>query len=734
MKRVSALLLGFLLAWGAVAADDRPPLSAEEQDMILLDYLRATGQPLNIQATAAAEALSLSTAEAVHEDEMPLKCGMAAIAAFQINRDRLDRGRMSALGVTVATRPVLSDSVASPEGWFRIHYTKTGVDSCYQPNVDSDLDGVPDYVEAVAIIADSCYRKAVIDMGYPPAPRDDFYPSGGDSLYDIYLVALPGNYYGLTFLDSVQIGGFGSLEATSFIELDNDYRQLFGYADRPLDAVRVTLAHEYSHGIQFGMDFTEAEGFPSAFRGYWMEMSAVWMEEEQYDDLNDYYGYLPYYFRDPTISMQRFLSIGDNHAYASAVFPMYLSQTYDQSIVKDIWQRCRDLGQGHQFWVATDLELLERSSNAVNLPIAFREFALWNYFTGVRSDIAPNDIGYEEKRNYPTIIDDSIEVHSSYPVVESFQNNRSEPQHNAAGYMRFDGTGEMIDRYFACGTVDPGNLCVVRFADQTCTDSTEILASGLPAGCDSPADTCVIGTGCADTTVLKIDSTFLVEAFLDSLRQPWGLSIIYHLKNSPDSVEVEQGLLATPTPQLFGIDVLNVDRYCAVTMILTAATAYQTRHFSDTHHIKVAYVVQETRPPVPVNVCVPREDPNFLKNRKALIFYPYPNPAVVSQLDTVYFKFRIPTTSVSLPRCERPFAVVDLFTVAGEYLTTVEQEIRADIDPGDGVYEYAISWDLRTQGRSRVAGGVYLAVARLYCDKSRADLLAEEKTKVAVIR
>lgn len=734
MKRLMILaVMTFGIAAGNFAVE-AALLRPEEQDAILLDYLRATGQPFNAEARSTAEALALSLGVEHDDTDAPHKCGMSAVAAFQINRDRLDKDRMAALGVSLATRPVLSDSIASPQGWFRIHYTKTGNDACYQPTIDSDGDGIPNYIEAVAVIADSCYRKAVIDMGYPPAPRDDFYPSGGDSLYDIYLVNLPGNYYGLTYLDSLQIGGFGSQEATSFIVIDNDYSLLFDYSNRPLDAVRVTLAHEYFHGIQFGMDFTEAEGFPTAFRGYWMEMSAVWMEEQQYDNINDYYFYLPYYFSDPTISLQRFASTGDNHAYASAVFPLYLSQKYGQTIVRDIWQGCRDLGQGHQFWFALEQALLTVSGNTVNLPIAFREFALWNYFTGARAEIAPNDIGYEEKLRYPMINDDSIEVHSTYPVVETFQGNRSEPQHNAAGYMRFDGTGEIVDRYFACGIVDPINLCVVRFADQTCTDSTEVPGSVLPSGCNPPADTCAIGTACVDTTVLKVDSTFLVQAFLDSLRQSWGLSIIYHLKDLPDSVEVEQGLLSAPTARLFGIDVQNVDRYCAVTMILSAASVFQTRHLSDTHHIKVAYVAEEERPAVPVNICVPIADTTSYADLRTQAFYPYPNPVVTSQLDTVYFKFAFATDSTGQPTCDSLAAVIDLYTVAGEYFRTLEEitfPARRQFDP---IRDDVVAWDLRNRDGRKVAGGVYLAVARLYCLKPARFQLAELKTKVAVIR
>ncbi len=37
-------------------------------------------------------------------------------------------------------------------------------------------------------------------------------------------------------------------------------------------------------------------------------MSAVWMEEQQYTGINDYYNYLPFFFGTPMSSIQQFNS------------------------------------------------------------------------------------------------------------------------------------------------------------------------------------------------------------------------------------------------------------------------------------------------------------------------------------------------------------------------------------------------------------------------------------------
>ena len=85
------------------------------------------------------------------------------------------------------------------------------------------------------------------------------------------------SFYGATYPD-IQID---NQTLTSYIELDNDY-DFYPYNefegdprdfDRRLDAVRVTVAHEFQHSIHFTMDFGEFEGTLSNPRLYWWEMS-----------------------------------------------------------------------------------------------------------------------------------------------------------------------------------------------------------------------------------------------------------------------------------------------------------------------------------------------------------------------------------------------------------------------------------------------------------------------------
>ena len=75
----------------------------------------------------------------------------------------------------------------------------------------------------------------------------------------------------------------GDGRAPAFCVLDNDYaRSQYGIA--PINALRVTAAHEFFHAIQFAYDVYEDLWF--------MEGTATWVEDEVYDKINDNYQFL----------------------------------------------------------------------------------------------------------------------------------------------------------------------------------------------------------------------------------------------------------------------------------------------------------------------------------------------------------------------------------------------------------------------------------------------------------
>ncbi len=692
MRNILAICLLFILS--SVTAASAEDLNQQEQRDIILNYMFATGQ---ISRTAAvSEGLTLPS----EQPEVPLKCGTPAVLSFFLNKDKLDPGLMKSLGVQTVARPTgLDDSLVSPSGRFLIHYTTTGTDAVYS--------GFPGYADSVARIYDEVYNHMVNVLGYPAPPQDGFYPGSGDNKFDVYLVNLPSTYYGLTYLDSARIDGPGTTRATAFQELDNDYQSILPYKNRPLDAVRVTCAHEFFHVIQFGLDFTETEeGTVAGVNGpAWQEMSAVWSEEENYTTINDYYYYLPYFFSSPWESIQSFPSLSSLHPYACGIFPMFLAQRYGKNAIRDIWLKCGQV-PGPNFLLATNA-VVDSITGGGSMATAFREFALWNYFTGQRASQAPSGVGYLERANYPMFNDGPTDpvmaVWNNYPV-SVLANNPYNPDHNGAFYLRFQELPNIVydTTYWNCNSG----------AFPNCTDSSEVT--------DTTAGYDFIHTDSLFTIAMLLDSTFHLD---------WGLSVIYQLENFPDSLEIDRGLLPQSLGSSIGIAILNPRQYRSVTFIFSPASQYDTAFhpLASNGDYYIAYIVDEHTALDSTQVNLP-----------AAVFNPYPNPAVVSKLadPKVTFRFQIPTDESGLPVYGQsysgsdPYLVIDIYTIAGEHVRTLDAISSSDPRLG----EYYGDWDLQNAAGKNVASGVYIAYARLYSTQFKGTLLAEKKTKVALIR
>jgi hypothetical protein len=311
----------------------------------------------------------------------------------------------------------------SPSGNFKIHYTKTGTNAVFQAGVDNDGNGVPDYVDECAKILDYIWAKEVDTLGYNPPPSDGWYPlgwnNGGDGKYDIYLRAFGSGILGQTTPETTQTSG--SQIWTSYIELDNDYLSYPTYHSQ-YEWFQVTAAHEFFHAIQFGYDVYENEVAGNVVKPYWMEMSAVWMEDQVFDNINDYIYYLSglsSIFNKPWLSLRNFDGL---HPYSACIWPIFLGEKFGIGIIKDIWTRCAQT-PGDNVLSATDQILNDLYGSSLN--DAFREFTVWNYFTGDRAN--PSLFGFYSEgdlfwtKDYPPkpIKVYETQINEFYPVTDS---------------------------------------------------------------------------------------------------------------------------------------------------------------------------------------------------------------------------------------------------------------------------------------------------------------------------
>lgn len=264
------------------------------------------------------------------------------------------------------------EAAVSPECvvHFCVHWVDTSKDAPEPDDINTtdDGDGVPDYVEEVLDSAADSFATENTTLGWIEPLGDDDRgeadsPMGTDRT-DIYLLDIDRRYYGYASPDE----GQGAATATqAYLVLDDDYKRL---ASPPgftaIDAMQVTMAHEYNHVLQFAYDSQE---------DLWMfESTATWMENEVYPDPDDYITYLPFYANNSKIPLtgnsDDFLKI-----YGAAVWNHYLAETEDPAVVRDAWDASDTVDPEHLSVAAYDDALGGTGSPFGFLSKTFIDFA-----------------------------------------------------------------------------------------------------------------------------------------------------------------------------------------------------------------------------------------------------------------------------------------------------------------------------------------------------------------------
>lgn len=239
-------------------------------------------------------------------------------------------------------RPNLRNEQTFLTTHFMIHYTVNGVDAV--DPTDADGSGVPDYIELIGETLEYVWRVEVDVMGWPAPPMDE--GEGGDTRLDVYIEDLLSQ--GIAgYVDTA--GGFlgdnpSSPEterqsAYGFMGLDNDYLDAdYSDADSAMGLMQATVAHEFNHLIQAGIDDLD--------QNVWLyEATASWIEDEIFDDINDTVYYLDSVFKNPDICMVAEVARGDDlHWYGQWIFIRFLSERYGADLVRDIWLNMREYG------------------------------------------------------------------------------------------------------------------------------------------------------------------------------------------------------------------------------------------------------------------------------------------------------------------------------------------------------------------------------------------------------
>ena len=254
---------------------------------------------------------------------------------------------------------------------FCVHYRKTGLS---ESSTTAQVDRTLSTLEHVRTFETQNlgYRTPVSDA---PAVAT---PDNPNEKFDVFLgdVAQEG-LYGYCAPDGADLNTADG-RAPAFCVLDNDYaRDQYGIA--PLNALRVTAAHEFFHALQFAYDVEEDPWF--------MEGSATWVEDEVYDSVNDNYQFLPFSpIRSPRRSADYSLDLAP---YGSFLFFRFVAERLgSRDVVRQFWDYA-DAPDDRYSLQAIRAVMAARNTKWTNL---FTQFASWNTLPAG---------SYSERAGYP---------------------------------------------------------------------------------------------------------------------------------------------------------------------------------------------------------------------------------------------------------------------------------------------------------------------------------------------
>ncbi|EKD48065.1 MAG: hypothetical protein ACD_65C00134G0001, partial [uncultured bacterium] len=273
---------------------------------------------------------------------------------------------------------------------------------------DTDHDGIPDVVEEVAEYAEYSWDFEVESMGWE-SPIED-----GEKVF----IILDDDY---EYLYAGMVGATSAFyDGTIYFAVD---------AWLSDDIMKVTVAHEFLHCIQFGYNLYFVQ---TDFDVNFAETSAVWIEDMVYDEVDDYINYLPGYFSYTDYSI--FASYAESsYTYALNIWHRFLTDYYgDTDIIKDAWEEYFDLGSvgaggSLTVYTATEAAIEVRGDN---IDEVYQEFSVWNL---------AHDQTYEEGVMYPDV--EPIRVWNSYPVSGQTVRPQKWPALYGANYIAFDVSG-----------------------------------------------------------------------------------------------------------------------------------------------------------------------------------------------------------------------------------------------------------------------------------------------------
>ena len=224
-------------------------------------------------------------------------------------------GILSQNGKTSTFTPNDLDQVFESEH-FRFHYTNEGTDAVSDPT----------YISQMAEIFEEVYSFYIDTLNFSAPVLD---PASDDILYNIFVENLPTYYFGITYTKNTSVS---SPACVSYIKMRNNYNGSQFSEHTELENVRVTAVHEFFHAIQFSYNCYE--------RFWFMEATAVWSEDELYNNVNDHYRYISSWFSN----INKSIDDESSHMYGSFIFFQYIDEHLGgPNSIKLCWEKSHEM-------------------------------------------------------------------------------------------------------------------------------------------------------------------------------------------------------------------------------------------------------------------------------------------------------------------------------------------------------------------------------------------------------
>ncbi len=185
------------------------------------------------------------------------------------------------------------------------------------------------------------------------------------------------------------------------------------YADYFNEAIAVTAFHELYHAVQSQyLDYVTHKNY-----SYWLEASAVGMEEIGAPAVNDYWAYLNSFFQNPGST---FTHIGDAISpYGIGSWFLYNYKQWGPRFDKALWERISE-NPDTTFDFIYAQELLSRKGNPDSV---FHDFSEKIFFSGDRAHYLPTAKQFAEDQPFwpnMKLKNAGTEVSDFYPTAFSF--------------------------------------------------------------------------------------------------------------------------------------------------------------------------------------------------------------------------------------------------------------------------------------------------------------------------